>query len=104
MVVVLLFLAVGFVETTMPNNAYAIRITGLSGLAVNGTATVMVPIPANVDGVPAISEELLTGRYQAFGWQTAIRETPYGKMFAFTTTGGYAPDISISSGEFEKKE
>jgi hypothetical protein len=103
-VVFLLFLAVGFVETTLPNNSYAIKITGLSGLAVNGTATVMVPIPANVDGVPAISEEVLTDRYQAFGWQTAIRETPYGKMLAFTTTGGYAPDISVSSGEFETKE
>ena len=103
-VVFLLFLAVGFVETTMPNNSYAIKITGLSGLTVNGTATVMVPIPASVDGVPAMSKEVLTGRYQAFGWQTAIRETPYGKMLAFTTTEGYVPDISVSSGEFEKKE
>ncbi len=102
--VFLLLLGPAFVETTMPNNAYAIRITGLSGLAVNGTATVMVPIPANADGVPAMSEEVLTGRYQAFGWQTAVRETSYGKMLAFTTTGDYAPDISVSSGEFEKRE
>jgi hypothetical protein len=103
-VIFLLFLAVGFVETTLPNNSYAFKITGLSGLAVNGTAMVMVPIPASVDGVPAMSEEVLTGRYQAFGWQTTIRETPYGKMLAFTTTEGYVPDISVSSGEFEKKE
>ncbi|MDV2480981.1 hypothetical protein F8E02_02950 [Methanoculleus sp. Wushi-C6] len=96
-VVFLLFLAAGSVETTMPNNSYAIKITGLSDLVVNGTATVMVP-------VPAISEEMLTGRHQAFGWQTAVRETPYGRMLAFTTTGSYAPDISVSSGEFEKRE
>jgi len=96
-VVFLLFLAVGFVETTMPNNSYIIEITGLSGLAVNGTATVMVP-------VPAISEERLTGGRQPFGWQASVRETPYGKMLAFTTTEGYAPDISVPSGEFETKE
>ncbi len=103
-VIFLLFLAVGFVETTLPNNSYAFKITGLSGLAVNGTAMVMVPIPASVDGVPAMSEEVLTGRYQAFGWQTTIRETPYGKMIAFATAEDYAQDISISSGEFETKE
>lgn len=103
-VVFLLFLAVGFVETTMPNNSYTFKITGLSGLAVNGTATVMVPIPANVDGVPAISEEGLAGDRQPFGWQTAVRETPYQKMLAFTTTGEYAPDISMSFGEFETRE
>ncbi|PKL61005.1 MAG: hypothetical protein CVV31_13685, partial [Methanomicrobiales archaeon HGW-Methanomicrobiales-2] len=45
-VVFLLFLAVGFVETTMPNDSYMIKITGLSALAVNGTATVMIPVPA----------------------------------------------------------
>ena len=104
LMIFLIFLAVGFVEIISPNNSYAIEITGLSSLAVNGIATVMVPIPANVDGVPAMSEEVLTGRYQAFGWQTTIRETPYGKMLAFTTTEGYVPDISVSSGEFEKKE
>ena len=104
LMIFLIFLAVGFVETTTPNNAYIIEITGIGSLAVNGTATVMVPIPANVDGVPAMSEEVLTSRYQAFGWQTAVRETPCGKMLAFTTTGDYAPGISVSSGEFEKKE
>ncbi len=103
-VIFLLFLAVGFVETTMPNNSYEVKITGLSGLTVNGTAMVMVPIPASVDGVPVMSKEVLTRRYQAFGWQAAIRETPYGKMLAFTTTEGYVPDISVASGEFEKKE
>ena len=104
LMIFLIFLAVGFVEIISPNNSYAIEITGLSSLAVNGTATVMVPIPANVDGVPAMSEEVLTSRYQAFGWRTAIRETPYGKMLAFTTTDGYGPGISVSSGEFETKE
>ena len=103
-VIFLLFLAVGFVETTLPNNSYAFKITGLSGLAVNGTAMVMVPIPASVDGVPAMSEEVLTGRYQAFGWQTAIRETPYGKMLAFTTTEGYVSDIFIPFSESEKRD
>ena len=103
-VVFLLFLAVGFVETTTPNNSYIIEITGLSGLAVNGTATVMVPIPANADGVLAISEEALTGGRQAFGWRMAVRETPYGRMLAFTTTEGYAQDIFVPSGEFEKRE
>ncbi len=103
-VVFLLFLGPAFVSTTMPNNSYIIEITGLSGLAVNGTATVMVPIPANADGVLAISGEALTGGRQAFGWQMAVRETQYGKMLAFTTTEDYAQDISIPSGEFETKE
>lgn len=100
----LLLIAPAFVETTMPSNSYAIKITGLSGLAVNETATIMIPIPANAAGVPAMSEEVLTGRYQAFGWRTSIRKTPYGKMLAFTTAERYAPDLSISSGEFETKE
>ncbi|MCK9343260.1 MAG: hypothetical protein M0P33_05060 [Massilibacteroides sp.] len=103
-VIVLLFVAVGFVETTMPNDSYMIEITGLSGLAVNGTATVMVPIPANVDGVLAISEGALAGGRQAFGWRAAIRETQYGKMLAFTTTEAYAQDIFRPTGEFETKE
>ena len=103
-VIFLLFLAVGFVETTLPNNSYAFKITGLSGLAVNGTAMVMVPIPASVDGVPVMSKVELTGRYQAFGWQTAIRETPYGKMLAFTTTEGYVSDIFIPFSESEKRD
>ncbi len=100
----LLLLAPALVETTLPNNAYAVRITGLSGLAVNGTATVMVPIPANAEGEPAISERVLAGDRQPSGWQAAVRETPYGKMLAFTTTEGYAPDIFIPFGEFETKE
>jgi len=101
-VIFLLFLAVGFVETTMPNNSYEVKITGLSGLTVNGTATVMIPVPANAEGELVIFE--VSGVRQTAGWQAAIRETPYGKMLAFTTTEGYVPDISVSSGEFEKKE
>ncbi|PKL54911.1 MAG: hypothetical protein CVV35_12840, partial [Methanomicrobiales archaeon HGW-Methanomicrobiales-6] len=49
-VVFLLFLGPAFVSTTMPNDSYMIEITGLSGLAVNGTATVMIPVPANAEG------------------------------------------------------
>jgi len=101
-VIFLLFLAVGFVETTMPNNSYEVKITGLSGLTVNGTATIMVPVPANAEGELVIFE--VSGVRQTAGWQAAIRETPYGKMLAFTTTEGYVPDISVSSGEFEKRE
>ncbi len=55
----LLLLGPALVETTLPSNAYVITITGLSGLTANGTATVMVPIPANPDGVPAIPEETI---------------------------------------------
>ena len=102
MVVFLLFLAVGFVETTTPNNAYIIEITGIGSLAVNGTATVMVPVPANAEGEPVMSE-VFSSR-QVFGWRTAIRETPYGKMLAFTTTESYAQDIFLPTGEFETKE
>ncbi|WP_332450160.1 hypothetical protein [Methanoculleus sp.] len=100
-VVLLLFLAVGFVETTMPNDSYMIEITGLSGLAVNGTATVMIPVPANAEGELVIFETFVR---QPAGWRAGIRETQYGKMLAFTTTEGYAQDISIPSGEFETKE
>jgi len=50
-VVFLLLLAPAFVETTMPNDVYTIRISGLSGLIANGTGMIMVPIPANADGV-----------------------------------------------------
>jgi len=103
-VVFLLFLGPAFVSTTMPNNSYLIEITGLGGLAVNGTATIMVPIPANADGELSISEEGLTRDRQLYGWQTTIRETPYGKMLAFTTAEEYASDIFIPPGEFEKKE
>ena len=101
-VVFLLFLGPAFVSTTMPNDSYMIEITGLSGLAVNGTATVMIPVPANAEGELVIFE--VSGVRQTAGWQAAIRETPYGKMLAFTTTEGYVPDISVASGEFEKKE
>ncbi|MBP7411343.1 hypothetical protein [Methanoculleus sp. 10] len=101
-VVFLLFLAVGFVETTMPNNSYEIRITGLSGLAVNGTAMVMIPVPANAKGELVMFEAF--GVRQPAGWRAAVRETQYGKMIAFTTTEGYAQDISIPTGEFETKE
>ncbi len=99
----LFFLLPAFVETTTPNNAYVIRITGLNGLTANGTATVMVPIPANADGVPAIPEETLTGNRGSW-WQTSVRETPYGKMLAFTTTNDYLLDIDMPFGAFETKE
>ncbi|MDD3932804.1 hypothetical protein [Methanoculleus sp. UBA303] len=98
----LIFLAVGFVETTTPNNAYIIEITGIGNLDVNGTATVMIPVPANAEGEPVMSE--VFSSKQVFGWRTAVRETPYGKMLAFTTTDDYAPSISVPFGEFETKE
>jgi len=101
-VIFLLFLGPAFVETTLPNDSYLVRITGLSGLAVNGTATVMIPVPANAEGEPVMSE--VFSSKQVFGWRTAIRETPYGKMLAFTTTDGYGPSISVPFGEFETKE
>ena len=103
-VVFLLFLGPAFVSGTMPTNSYLIQITGLSGLAVNGTATVMVPVPANAEGVLVISEEALTGDRRPSRWQTAVRETPYGRMLAFTTTEGYAPDIFVSFSESEKRD
>lgn len=98
----LLLLLPAFVETTMPNDSYMIEITGLSGLAVNGTATVMIPVPANAEGDLVIFES--SSVLQPAGWRTAIRETPYGKMLAFTTTEDYAQDISRPTGEFETKE
>ncbi len=101
-VVFLLLLAVGFVETTMPNDSYMIEITGLSGLAVNGTATIMIPVPANAEGKLVMFES--SSVLQPAGWRTAIRETEYGKMIAFTTTEDYAQDISRPTGEFETKE
>ncbi|HQD26515.1 MAG TPA: hypothetical protein PKV78_08240, partial [Methanoculleus thermophilus] len=70
---------------------------------VNGTATVMIPVPANAEGELAIPEEALVGG-RITGWQATIRETPYGKMLAFTTTEDYAQDISRPTGEFETKE
>ncbi len=102
-VIFLLLLLPAFVETTMPNDSYMIKITGLSDLAVNGTATVMIPVPANAEGELAIPEEALVGG-RITGWQATIRETPYGKMLAFTTTEDYAQDISRPTGEFETKE
>ena len=101
-VVFLMFLGPAFVSTATPNNAYIIEITGIGSLDVNGTATVMIPVPANAEGEPVMSE--VFSSKQVFGWRTAIRETPYGKMLAFTTTDGYGPGISVSSGEFETKE
>jgi len=101
-VIFLLLLLPAFVETTMPNDSYMIEITGLSDLAVNGTATVMIPVPANAEGELVIFES--SSVLQPAGWRTAIRETPYGKMIAFTTTEGYAPDIYVASSEFETKE
>ena len=95
-VVVFLFLfSPAFTETVLPGNYYLISITDLPGPAVNGTATVMVPIPANATGEPVIPEGTFSGA-RVTGWQAEIRETPYGKMLAFTTTGEYAPDISVS--------
>ncbi len=102
-VVFLLFLGPAFVSSSIPVNSYIVTITDLSGLAVNGTATVMVPIPVNVDGVPAISEEAFTRNRQPPGWRTEVRETSYGKMLAFTTTDDCAPDISAPFSELEMK-
>lgn len=101
-VIFLLLLLPAFVETTMPNDSYMIKITGLSDLAVNGTATVMIPVPANAEGDLVIFES--SSVLQPAGWRTAIRETPYGKMIAFTTTEDYAQDIFRPTGEFETKE
>jgi len=94
-VIVVLFLLSAFTESVLPGNFYTVEITGLPGPAANGTATVMVPIPANVTGEPVIPEEALVGDRVA-GWQATVRETPYGKMLAFTTTGECAPDVSVS--------
>jgi hypothetical protein len=102
-VIFLLLLLPAFVSGTMPTNSYLIQITGLPDLAVNSTATIMVPIPANAEGELVIPEEALVGG-RITGWQATIRETPYGKMLAFTTAEGYAPDIFVSSSEFETKE
>ena len=101
LMIFLIFLAVGFVETTTPNNAYIIEITGIGSLAVNGTATVMIPVPANAEGELVLFESFVR---QPAGWRAGIRETEYGKMLAFTTTEDYAQDIFLPTGEFEKKE
>ena len=101
LMIFLIFLAVGFVEIISPNNSYAIEITGLSSLAVNGTATVMIPVPANAEGELVLFESFVR---QPAGWRAGIRETEYGKMLAFTTTEDYAQDIFLPTGEFEKKE
>lgn len=100
-VIFLLFLGPAFVETTLPNDSYLIRITGLSDLAVNGTATVMIPVPANTEGELVLFESFVR---QPAGWRAGIRETEYGKMLAFTTTEGYVQDIFLPTGEFETKE
>ena len=101
-VVFLIYLCPAFVETTLPNDSYMIKITGLSGLAVNGTATIMIPVPANAEGELVLFESSVVR--QPAGWRAAVRETQYGKMLAFTTTEGYAQDIFIPTGEFETKE
>jgi hypothetical protein len=102
LMIFLMFLGPAFVSTATPNNAYIIEITGIGSLDVNGTATVMIPVPANAEGEPVMSE--VFSSKQVFGWRTAIRETPYGKMLAFATTDGYGPSISVPFGEFETKE
>ncbi|MDV2480995.1 hypothetical protein F8E02_03020 [Methanoculleus sp. Wushi-C6] len=101
-VIFLLLLLPAFVETTLPNDSYEIRITGLSDLAVNGTATVMIPVPANAEGELVMFEA--SSVRQPTGWRAAVRETQYGKMLAFTTTEGYAQDVFMPFGEFETKE
>lgn len=93
--IVVLFLLSAFTETVLPGNFYRISITDLPGPAVDGTATVMVPIPVNATGEPVIPEGVFSGD-RVTGWQTEIRETPYGEMLAFTATGEDAPDISVS--------
>ncbi|WOX56533.1 hypothetical protein [Methanoculleus sp. UBA416] len=93
--IIVLSLLFAFTETVPPGNFYAIEITDLPVPAVNGTATVMVPVPANTTGTLVIPDEVLTGN-QVSGWQAEIRETPYGRMLAFTAAGEYAPDISVS--------
>jgi len=93
--IVVLSLLFAFTETVLPGNFYAIEITGLPDPAANGTATVMVPVPANTTGALVIPDEVLTGN-QVSGWQAEIRETLYGRMLAFTAVGEYAPDISVS--------
>ena len=100
-VIFLLFLGPAFVETTLPNDSYLIRITSLSDLAVNGTATVMIPVPANAEGELVLFESFVR---QPAGWRAGVRETEYGKMLAFTTTEDYAQDIFLPTGEFETKE
>jgi len=95
MIVFLFLFAPVFSETILPGNSYTIGITDLPSPAANGTAVVMVPIPANAEGEPVIPEGVFSGA-RVTGWQAAVRETSYGKMLAFTTTGGYAPDISVS--------
>jgi len=92
---VILFLLFTLTGTVLPENSYTVEIAGLSGLAVNGTATVMVPVPANATGALVIPGEVLAGD-QVTGWQAAVRETPYGRMLAFTATEDYPPDISLS--------
>lgn len=92
---VVLLLLFALTGTVLPKNSYTVEIADLSGLAVNGTATVMVPVPANATGALVIPGEVLAGD-QVTGWQAAIRETPHGRMLAFTTTEDYPPDIFLS--------
>jgi len=98
--VLLLFIAPAFVETTIPNNLYMVKITGPGSLTANGTAMIMLPIPADAEGVPAISEERFSENQPSW-WQTSVHETPYGRMLAFTTTNNNLSDISRHFDEFE---
>ncbi|PKL55073.1 MAG: hypothetical protein CVV35_11925, partial [Methanomicrobiales archaeon HGW-Methanomicrobiales-6] len=67
-VVVFLFLfSPAFTETVLPGNFYQISITDLPGPAVNGTTTVMVPLPANATGEPVIPEGTFSSG-RVVGW------------------------------------
>lgn len=101
----LLLVAPAFVETTLSVNSYVIEVTGLAGLPVDGTATVMVPLPVNVENEQAMREEMFTGG-QVEGWDVAVQDTPYGRMLSFTTTERNASDIfaPFGVGEHEMKE
>ncbi|MBP2147181.1 hypothetical protein J2129_002635 [Methanofollis sp. W23] len=101
----LLLIAPAFVETTLSVNSYVIEVTGLSGIPVDGTATIMVPLPVNTDGEQVMSEETFA-EGQVEGWNVAVQDTPYGRMLAFTTTERNASDIfaPFGVGEHETKE
>lgn len=100
-----LLIAPAFVETTLSVNSYVIEVTGLTGLPVDGTATVMVPLPVNMESEQVMSEEVFT-EDQVEGWDVAVQDTPYGRMLSFTTTERNASDIfaPFGVGEHEMKE
>ncbi|MDD3621810.1 MAG: hypothetical protein PHQ81_05350 [Methanofollis sp.] len=70
-----LLIAPAFVETTLSVNSYVIEVTGLTGLPVDGTATVMVPLPVNMESEQVMSEEVFT-EDQVEGWDVAVQDTP----------------------------